>query len=76
MEGVDLKDFTCNCMFNLVNPECGFCLVMGSEGNGPSKQVLEFAQKITLPGYSLIDSLNVAIAGGILMHQLTQLIRN
>ncbi|SJK85777.1 23S rRNA methyltransferase [Babesia microti strain RI] len=69
VEGVDLKDFT-------LNPECGFCLVMGSEGNGPSKQVLEFAQKITLPGYSLIDSLNVAIAGGILMHQLTQLIRN
>jgi len=44
-------------------------LVMGSESHGPSQGWLEVAEKITIPrpANSEIDSLNVAIAGGILM---------
>lgn len=44
-------------------------LVMGSESHGPAKEWQEFGQVITIPRplESEIDSLNVGIAGGILM---------
>lgn len=43
-------------------------LVLGSEAQGLSNIVRESCQKITIPQQGAIDSLNVAVAGGILMY--------
>ncbi len=46
-------------------------LVLGSEGEGVSKETLKMADKIvSIPGAGNIDSLNVSAAGAILMHSL------
>ena len=45
-------------------------IVLGNEGQGVSREVLECANykvKIDMPGHA--ESLNVSVAGGILMHQ-------
>ncbi len=44
-------------------------LILGSESHGPSKEVVEFAKKITIP-ITNMESLNVASAGAILMYTL------
>jgi TrmH family RNA methyltransferase len=46
-----------------------FILVMGNEAHGPSKDLK--GTKITLPMHNNVESLNVAIAGSILMYLLT-----
>lgn len=49
-------------------------LVMGNEGNGISENILALAsQRITIPGAGRAESLNVAIATGII---LSHLVRN
>jgi TrmH family RNA methyltransferase len=50
-------------------------LVMGSESHGPSAEWQKRAKNITIPrfGTTKIDSLNVGIAGGVLMHQIALL---
>jgi TrmH family RNA methyltransferase len=47
----------------------GIALALGNEAHGPSKDTLHHCKRITIPINS-IESLNVAIAGGILMYQL------
>ncbi len=44
-------------------------LVMGNEAHGPSKDLK--GTKITLPMHNRVESLNVAVAGSILMYLLT-----
>ncbi len=46
------------------------CILIGNEGKGIRKEVLPFiTQKLTIPGgYGDAESLNAAIAAGILMH--------
>lgn len=46
----------------------GLILVLGSEAHGLSQQVREGCHPITIPQHGAIDSLNVAVAGGILMY--------
>jgi RNA methyltransferase, TrmH family len=47
------------------------CLVIGSEGRGISPEVLPFiSQKITISGAGDAESLNAAVAAGILMQRL------
>lgn len=49
-------------------------LVFGSEGNGVSKKFLENADsKIIIPIYGMAESLNVAMASGIMMYKLREL---
>jgi TrmH family RNA methyltransferase len=43
-------------------------LILGSEAHGLSSEVKESCQAITIPQQGVMDSLNVAIAGGILMY--------
>ncbi|MCE5318618.1 MAG: RNA methyltransferase [Parachlamydia sp.] len=43
-------------------------LVLGSEAHGLSLSAREGCQKITIPQHGAVDSLNVAVAGGILMY--------
>jgi RNA methyltransferase, TrmH family len=45
-------------------------LVLGNEGQGLSKEVLENCKKITIPISNQMESLNVSVAGGILMYML------
>jgi TrmH family RNA methyltransferase len=43
-------------------------LVLGSEAHGLSKEAKEGCERITIPQTGAMDSLNVAVAGGILMY--------
>lgn len=50
-----------------------WCLALGSEGHGVGSEVLAAAaQHVTLPMPGVAESLNVALAGGILLHELTR----
>ena len=52
----------------------GWCLILGSESHGISKSVENFiTNTITIPGAKGMESLNVSVAGGILLHALTSL---
>lgn len=57
---------------NEVQLPTALILVLGSEAHGLSSQVKKEAQLITLPQKGDIDSLNVAVAGGILMYLVSQ----
>lgn len=45
-------------------------LVMGNEARGPSKKLKELCQAITIPMSGEMESLNVGVAGGILLYLL------
>jgi TrmH family RNA methyltransferase len=45
-------------------------LIMGNEAHGPSPEVFEFAESISIPMIGEMESLNVAVAGGILLYAL------
>lgn len=48
-------------------------LILGSEATGIKSEILTFAdEKIKIPQSSLMESLNVAVAAGILMHTFTK----
>lgn len=46
-------------------------LVLGGEANGPSSETIKRCQQITIPMPGNMESLNVAVAGGILMYLLS-----
>lgn len=48
------------------------CLVIGNEGNGVSDEVAELCQKYRLPMYGFAESLNAAVAAGILIYELAK----
>lgn len=52
-------------------PSKGAILVLGSESHGLSPQVLQQSTPITIPMQPHVDSLNVAVAGGILLYMLS-----
>lgn len=54
------------------NSKSGKVLVLGNEGQGLSKSACEHCKKITIPMNSDMESLNVSVAGGILMYILTR----
>lgn len=45
-------------------------LILGNEGKGLSPEISSFATKVTLPMSGNMESLNVSVAGGILMYLL------
>jgi RNA methyltransferase, TrmH family len=47
-----------------------FALILGSEGEGIDQELLEQSKRVTLPIRAGVDSLNVAIAGGIALFLL------
>ncbi len=56
----------------LVETECGpLLLVLGSEAHGPSPSLFTTASRIAIPLKAEVESLNVAIAGAILMYALS-----
>lgn len=46
----------------------GVMLILSNEARGPSKEALEWSQKVSIPLSEHVESLNVAIAGAILMY--------
>lgn len=52
--------------------ERGVLLVLSNEAHGPSEQALKLCKKITIPMSGKMESLNVSVAGGILMYTLRQ----
>jgi len=70
MEGVEVNQFS------QVNKDNKIALVLGNEGSGLSKKIinkLDFKVKISMSNN--FDSLNVSVACGILIHSLGQKIR-
>lgn len=57
---------------NGVKPNDKFILVLGNESRGVSKEILCTADLIVKIPMKDIDSLNVAVAGGILMYELNK----
>ncbi len=55
-----------------VVPSQPFALVMGNEGEGISDELREQADvRVTIPGTGAIESLNVAVAAGIILYQFS-----
>ncbi|MBT8232998.1 MAG: 23S rRNA (guanosine(2251)-2'-O)-methyltransferase RlmB [Saprospiraceae bacterium] len=55
---------------NNINFEEPIALVLGSEGKGPSKEIIKLSDAIScIQGSGRVESLNVSVAGAILMHQ-------
>lgn len=51
----------------------GVCLVIGSEGNGISRLIMDECDFVaTLPMYGQINSLNASVAAGILMYEVVR----
>ncbi len=48
----------------------GILLVLGNEAHGLSEKAAQWCEKVTIPMPGPMESLNVAIAGGILMYNL------
>ena len=46
----------------------GVCLVLGSEGQGVSEEIRSLCREVAIPMAEGVESLNVGVAGGILMH--------
>ena len=64
MAGEDMFSFS---------PPRPFCLVIGSEANGVSEEVrARCAQTVSVPLRETCESLNAAVAAGILMYQLSK----
>jgi TrmH family RNA methyltransferase len=62
VEGTNLDDF---------NPPRDFVMVFGNEAAGPSPEMLERADaRVAIP--TKVDSLNVAVAAGVLLHALAR----
>ena len=45
-------------------------LVLGNEAHGPSQEIKDFCQAVTIGMPGLMESLNVSVAGGIMMYTL------
>lgn len=60
-----------------VKPAGSFALIVGNEGNGVRKDLLELCdQNLYIPIYGQAESLNVAVAAGILMYYLQSPVAN
>ena len=51
-------------------PMNGVVLVLGNESRGPSEEAQSMGRRISIPMVGNMESLNVAVAGGILMYTL------
>ncbi|MCI5051737.1 MAG: RNA methyltransferase [Simkaniaceae bacterium] len=57
-------------VFLSVKPENSYALIVSNEGSGPTPELLEKAEAITIPTSPETESLNVAVAASIIMHHL------
>ncbi|WP_163655753.1 RNA methyltransferase [Listeria sp. PSOL-1] len=60
-------------LYNEIKPQQTLALVVGNEGQGISDEVIHYlSQKVYIPIYGKSESLNVAIAAGILLYALRE----
>ncbi|CBZ55560.1 rRNA methylase, related [Neospora caninum Liverpool] len=52
----------------------GICCILGNESRGLSEVILQHCRRVALPMSSLLDSLNVGIAGGIVMYEMKKIL--
>jgi TrmH family RNA methyltransferase len=63
-EGIKLDKF---------RPSGKVCLLIGNEAEGLSKELLKLCDEVVhIPSYGRAESLNVAVAGGIILYELTK----
>lgn len=67
VEGIPLGEFP----LKVRDEYPGFCVVLGSEVHGIDELILKKSHAVGLPMSDLMNSLNSAVAGGVLMHALT-----
>ena len=54
----------------------GWILILGSEAHGIRETLQSYiTHNISIPGFGSMESLNVSVAGGILLHSLTASMR-
>ncbi len=58
--------------FSEANYSHRLVLVLGNEANGVSEEIAELAQSVMIPIYGRAESLNVAVAAGILMYKAVE----
>ena len=58
-----------------VTPTGSFALIVGNEGNGVRQEILAKDQNLYIPIYGGAESLNVAVAAGILTYYLQSPLR-
>lgn len=64
MHGIDV---------GLAKPNSDFCLVIGNEGRGVSKKILDRSHfTVSIPMQNGVESLNAAVSAGILMYSLNK----
>ncbi|MGB3160859.1 MAG: RNA methyltransferase [Carnobacterium sp.] len=69
--GTELNELAVS--YREIQPQTVFAVVMGNEGNGMDKELLERTTKnLYIPIIGQAESLNVAVAAGILMFALTK----
>lgn len=62
--------------FDTVDYNEKFVLVLGNEANGPSEILIEnSAVKVTIPMRGEMESLNVAVAGSIIMYEMSKFLK-
>ena len=70
LAGLPLDDWQRDCRSG---GAAGLCLILGNEGHGPSAELKSaFPNRVTIPISEGAESLNVAMAAGILMYGLRQ----
>lgn len=60
VEGIDPRDI------DMTNHK-GVMVIVGNERNGPSKELLDIAVRVKIPINKRMNSLNVGVAGGLLL---------
>ena len=70
--GTDMSGYSINSL-DLSYPS-DWCLVLGNESHGISESIKTYITKtVTIPGIDGMESLNVSVAGGILLNALTSI---
>ena len=61
---------------NEIDIKSPLCVVVGSEEKGISKQILKSSnEKVKIPLYGKIESLNVSVATGIILYECSKQIK-
>ncbi|PFH34884.1 RNA methyltransferase, TrmH family protein [Besnoitia besnoiti] len=69
----DVKGDRPNALKDVLASRRGMCCILGNESRGLSDVVLQRCRRVALPMSSLLDSLNVGVAGGIVMYEMKKL---
>ncbi|KAL8271333.1 hypothetical protein Esti_004772 [Eimeria stiedai] len=72
----DLRGDPLETLSDRIGDHVGVCCILGSESRGPSEEILRHAIKLAVPMAAYVDSLNVGVAGGIVLSALRPLVNS